>query len=140
MSIPKIVCYLKELITEKEKMEIKSKQKLLKALPKTSNNFKVSQTIVGDIEKVEILHSLIKRYDHKKKFKMEILKRELVLKQKKLKAQEQRQKHYLSFIRQAEAERRSSEIRRVKKIALFHVYYYYHQLFLVKETYSIFAR
>lgn len=71
------------------------------------------------------MQSLIKKYDQKKKFKMKIIKRDVILKEKKLKEQEKMQKHYLSFIRQAEAERRANEIRKIKKIALLHVYVSY---------------
>lgn len=67
------------------------------------------------------LQLLMKKYQNKKIKHKENTKRNIIFKDKRIKDEEERQKKCLSLIRQAEAERRAKELRRVKKIALSYV-------------------
>jgi len=116
--INKITAYVllkqKEIDDRKLKKTKKSKKKMKKQKPRCGTPTEEL------IQKVESLHHIFKRYEQRKKIEMESVQRELAENNKHFRKHETKQKEFLLLIRQAEAERRAKEIKKIKQIALAH--------------------
>lgn len=101
-----------EIKTEKSIDYIINILKQMKGSEKVEENNKM---------KTQSFQMLMQKYQIKKIQHKESAKKSSIIKDRRIKDEEERQKKWLSLIRKAEAERKANELKKVKKIALSYV-------------------
>ncbi len=104
---------------EEGAMSRKIKQRIRRL--KDDNRWREEKLLELEIKRTRDIHSLFERYDQTRQTKMELMRKEVTAKEKKIREQEQRQKVYLELLQQTEAERKAREANKFNRIALEHV-------------------